>query len=374
MQLRAEDWLLYVHMAETLSNSVVTAIRDADFEGFIAETLFNQGWNVTFRALDIASLLTKLETTSTPISLLLISTDVEGLTPETLEQISAKGVRFFLFGSTHLTSEQFPEAISQPATSLELLGLIRGSLRTPMVRAGHKEKFRAKTIAIASPIPASGCTTLAINLGAELAQLGKKILIVDAHPYFPTFAIRLGERGINNSMELRNISNQFWALEITPGDISGALSALEKARFEFDFIIIDTGLIRDFPAILTGRRWCGEVFIWVTAFADELLVMCKTDLVSMERVKKFTAELSRNPIKPAISFVKYSSGATKKSKIESDQFLQCVTPLHPARVLDYPWDFRNVVAAEEERSTLFDNNERGILRKSIRHLAGELVS
>ena len=361
-------------MAENISNSVATAIRGAEFEGFIAGTLFNQGWNVTFRALDIASLLSSLESNSTPISLLLISTDVEGLTPETLEEIRATGVRFFLFASSQINAEQFPEAISQPASSLELLGLIRGSLRTPMIRAAHKEKIRAKTIAIASPTPASGCTTLAINMGAELAQVGQKVLIVDAHSYFPSFAIRLGERGLTDSKELRNISNQLWALEVTQGDISGALSAIEKARFEFDFIIIDVGVMKDFPAILTGRRWCSEIFIWVTTFADELWVMCKTDLVSLERLKKLTTELSHNTIKPDISFIQFSSSAPKKYKSDNDPFLQCVTPLRPSRVLVYPWDSRNVVAAEEERSTLLDTNERGILRKSIRHLAGELVS
>jgi hypothetical protein len=374
MQPRAGDWLSFAHMVENFSNSVATAIHGAEFEGFIAGTLFNQGWNVTFRALDVASLLTYLEGTSKPISLLLISTDVEGLTPETLEEIKAKGVRFFLFASSNFSAELFPEAISQPASSLELLGLIRGSLRTPMIRAAQKEKIRAKTIAIASPTPASGCTTLAINVGAELAQLGKRVLIVDAHSYFPAFAIRLGERGLTDSMELRNISNQLWAFEVTQGDISGALSALERARFEFDFIIVDAGVIKDFPAILSGRRWCGEIFIWVTTFADELWVMCKTDFVSLERLKKFTAELSRNSIKPNISFIQFSTGATRKSKSDSDQFLQCVTPLRPSRVLIHPWDFRNVVAAEEERRTLLDTNERGILRKSIRHLAGELVS
>lgn len=374
MQPRAEDWWSFAHMVENISNSVATAIRGAEFEGFIAGTLFNQGWNVTFRALDVDSLLTYLDSSSSPISLLLISTDVEGLTPESLEQIRAKGVRFFLFASSHLNAGQFPEAISQPTSSLELLGLIRGSLRTPMIRAAHKEKIRATTIAIASPTPTAGCTTLTINMGAELAELGKKVLIVDAHSYFPAFAIRLGERGLTDSKELRNISNQLWALEVTSEDISGALSALERARLEFDFIIIDHGAIKDFPAILTGRRWCSEIFIWATTYADELWVMCKTDFISLERLKRLTAELARNSIKPAITFIQCSSGLTKKSKSESDPFLQCVTPLRPSRVLVYPWDTRNVVAAEEERSTLLDTNERGILRKSIRNLAGELVS
>lgn len=361
-------------MAENNCNSVATAIRGAEFEGFVAGTLFSQGWNVTFRALDIASLLAFLDSEIDSITLLLISTDVEGLTPESLEEIRSKGVRYFLFTSSHPGVEQFPEAIAQPTTSLELLGLIRGSLRTPLVRTRMRDNFRAKIIAISSPVPTSGCSTFAINMSAELAESDKKVLLVDAHPYFPSIALRLGERGLTTSSEFRNISNHLWAFEVTQGDISAALSALEKARGEFDFIIIDLGVIKDFPAILSSRRWYSEVFIWATLYADELWVMSKTDFISLERLKNFSVELARNSIKPRISFIQCSASTTKKIKAETDPFLQCVTPLRPARVFVYPWDPRNVLSAEEERTTLLDTNERGILRKSIRHLAGELTS
>ena len=232
MQRRAADWLLSEHMAEVENNSVATAIRGAEFEGFVAGTLFSQGWNVTYRALDIESLLTHLDSAARAISLLLISTDVEGLTPDNLHKISKRGIKFFLFASTTSAQDLYPESVPQPTTSLELLGLIRGSLRTPMIRGARKEKVRARTIALASPSPTSGCTTLTINLGAELAQLGRKVLIVDAHAYFPTFAIRLGERGLNSSMEYRNISPHLWALEITQSEIGGAVTALERARNE----------------------------------------------------------------------------------------------------------------------------------------------
>ena len=66
-------------MGEGEHNSVATAIRSAEFEGFLAGTLFNQGWSVTLRALDIDSLLSYIDSNPTALSLLLISTDVEGI-------------------------------------------------------------------------------------------------------------------------------------------------------------------------------------------------------------------------------------------------------------------------------------------------------
>ena len=374
MQRRAADWLLSEPMAEVENNSVATAIRGAEFEGFVAGTLFSQGWNVTYRALDIESLLTHLDSAAHAISLLLISTDVEGLTPDNLHKISKRGIKFFLFASTTSAQDLYPESVPQPTTSLELLGLIRGSLRTPMIRGARKEKVRARTIALASPSPTSGCTTLTINLGAELAQLGRKVLIVDAHAYFPAFAIRLGERGLNASTDFRNISPQLWALEITQSEISSAISALERARTEFDFILIDHGTIKDFPGILTGRRWCSEVFNWITTSADELWILSKIDPLATERLRLLSTELARNSIKPQLSFIHSLSNVTKRNKFDSDSFLQIATPLRPARVLQYPWDSRSVLAAEDERSTLVESNERGVLRKSIAHIAGELAS
>ena len=35
-----------------ISTSAITGIRDPEREGFIASTLFSQGWNITLRALD----------------------------------------------------------------------------------------------------------------------------------------------------------------------------------------------------------------------------------------------------------------------------------------------------------------------------------
>ena len=374
MQLRAGDWLWSEHMAEFENNSVATAIRGAEFEGFVAGTLFSQRWNDTYRALDIDSLLLHIDSATYAISLLLISTDVEGLTSDKLEEISKRGIKYFLFASTSSALDLYPESLAQPTTSLELLGLIRGSLRTPMIRGNRKEKPRARTIAIATPSPASGCTTLTINLGAELAHLGRKVLIVDAHAHFPAFAIRLGERGLNASTEFRSVSPQLWALEITQSEISSAISALERARTEFDFILIDHGTIKDFSGILTGRRWCGEVFNWITTYADELWILSKVDTLANERLRLLSTELARNSIKPQLSFIHALGSTTKRNKSDSDGFLQIATPLRPARVVQYPWDSRSVLAAEDERMTLLESNERGILRKSIAQLAGELAS
>ena len=61
---------------------VITAISDAQFEGFVSGTLFAQGWSVVFRAIDTEALerfcLSNPEQAAS--SLLIYSPDLPGIT------------------------------------------------------------------------------------------------------------------------------------------------------------------------------------------------------------------------------------------------------------------------------------------------------
>ncbi|MEN9687581.1 MAG: hypothetical protein RL381_593 [Actinomycetota bacterium] len=355
-------------------NSVATAIRGAEFEGFVASTLFNEGWSVAVRALDISSLISYLEEEPHAVSLVLISSDVEGLTHETLAQLHNTGRKIFLFAATAGASEIYSDTYPQPTNALDLLGLIRGSLRSPLLQSSRQVKVRAKTIAFASTMSSSGCTTMAMNYSAELALGGKKTLLVDAHAYSTAIAIRLNQRGLNTAHEARNIATDLWALEITQENIAQTMSLLDLARQDFDFIVLDLGVIRDFPGILTGRRWCSETFIWMSHHADELWIASKSDPLALDRLRIFAREISRHSIKPVISFIHLQLGVSKKSKNKDDAFLTIVTPLKPVRILQMPWDPRSVLQAESEGAMLYESNEKGMLRRFIAHSVGELIA
>lgn len=361
-------------MGEMQTQSVATAIRSAEAEGFIAGTLFSQGWSVSCRALDFQSLITHAEGSTTRGTLLLISTDVDGFTLEGLKHLQELGVKYFLFAATIDARELYPEAIALPTTPLELLGIIRGSLRSPLIRPTQSKKNRSKIIGICAASHSLGCTTLAINLAAELAECGKKVLLVDAHGYFPAIALRLGERGLNASSQIRSISNNLWALEITQPEIDAQMVALDHARTEFDFIVVDLGVLSDFSSTLSGRRWSSEATLWTSTHGDEMWVLAQTDLVGTQRLRLFVAELAKNSIKPRLSFLHALRGASKRSKSGQESFLSMVTALRPLRIREYPWDPRSAQSAEDKRTTLYESNERALLRKSIAEYAGELIS
>jgi hypothetical protein len=103
-------------------------------------------------------------------------------------------------------------------------------------------------------------------------------------------------------------------------------------------------------------------------------ILSRVNHLGLERLKTLVNELSRYPMKPSPSFINAQGAHVKKGSSREEQFLQLVTPLRPTRLLRLPWDPRSVNAAEENLSPLIESNERGLLRKVIVNIAGELTS
>jgi hypothetical protein len=363
-------------MADLSTQSALTAIGDPAFEGFVASTLYSQGWSITYRALDFRSLIEKLETIGKQNQVLLISTDLEGLTPESISKLQSQHLTIFLFSDGDDASLGYSQTVARPTSALELIALVRGSLRTPMIRAQNEisQKVRAKTIAIAGAQSSSGCTTFTINIASELSLSGKKVLIVDAHAHSPAVAILLGQRGLHSTQEVRSISPNLFVIEITQANIESDLARLSGALSTFDFVMIDLGAISELGESLKGRRWESEVLIWTTIHGDEFWVLSKSGLVATENLRKLAQEISINAMKPDVSFIHTMVQRGKSGKIREEAFLTLVMPLRPKRIFSIPLDSRSAINAEREQTTLNESNERSLLRKSIARIAGETTS
>ena len=362
-------------MVEILALSAVTAIHNSDFESFAASTLFSQGWSVLFRALDTDSLLSFVERSDELPEVLLISSDLSGLNETVIEKIEAQGIKVFLFRNSIEEVIQYPHAHNQPKNSLELISLIRGSLREPMVRSKQIPNSipHAKVISLVGSHHGAGVTSLSINLAAELSLLEKRVLLIDAHAYFPAIATRLAQRGLNQADTFHKISSHLSALEITQENIAESLLHLERALSQFDFIIIDNGVIQNLALSLSGRRWSGETFVWAATYADEMWVLSKSDYFSLESLRGLCKELGQNSIKPTITFVHSHASQGKKMGTQDQQFLELVTPLRPQKILRFPMDSRSITFAENERLPLHESNQKSLLRKSVMDIAGELA-
>jgi Flp pilus assembly CpaE family ATPase len=163
-------------------------------------------------------------------------------------------------------------------------------------------------------------------------------------------------------------------MEISQVNLENDLGQLQMARSEFDFIVIDLGVLRNIAAQLTGKRWESEAFIWTSTYADELWLLSKSDQLSLERLRELLRELAQNSIKPAIVGVQSMRTPGKKNSPLDQSFTQSVSAIKPARMFALPADSRSVLRAESERASLHEVNERSHLRRSIAELAGQLIS
>ena len=361
-------------MAKPEHTSAVTAIHGSDFESFAASTLFSQGWNVLHRALDWSSLYEFLQGLESYPNVLLISTDLEGLDPQSLNKLTTSGMRVFIFRKRDEDLHQFPDSFAEPTVALELIAMIRGSMRRPMLKVSEPiiEANRAHVLAIAGAHAGAGCTSLSINIATELSLLAKKVLIIDGNAFAPAIAILLGQQGLNSAKSFQKIGSNLWALEVTQENIAESITLLDTAKMEFDYIIIDAGVITELAQVLRGQRWTGEILVWVTSQADELWIISKSNRVGVERLRKISHALSQNSIKPAISFVQAASAQGKKGAIYDEAFLAAARTIGPKKIHQYPADSRSILAAENEQASLYESNERSLLRKSIASLAGEV--
>ena len=79
-------------MSELEMPTVITAISSSETEGFIAGTLFAQGWSVVFRAIDWDSLERFIKTNQEMArgAILIFGSDLPGISKEKVDSIASK--------------------------------------------------------------------------------------------------------------------------------------------------------------------------------------------------------------------------------------------------------------------------------------------
>ncbi|MSY62074.1 MAG: hypothetical protein F2620_00130 [Actinobacteria bacterium] len=364
-------------MSEQEMPIVVTAIARAEVEGFIASTLFAQGWSVVFRAIDWQSLEEFVTEKSTDLSstLLIYGSDLPGITKERVNQLSSKFKQVIGFATN--TTEEFADLKKAPVVSADLVSLVRSFIRTPMLREfvpAQNQIRRAKIFAIGSAGTYTGCTLIALNLAMELSTQGKSTLLIDANFRAPSIFDLLSMRSSETDPTWKSIAPNLAVFEVTQAQAIEIEALMFRAGKEFDYVIIDLGSIAGLSNRLTDRRWTSTMTTWSCDHADELIVVSRPDLLGVSRLQKVVELLAQTSIRAKISFVMNMKSSGKKGEAEQSKFLTVTSPMKPFRVRSINSDIRAVLAAQVERATLIEVNERSAVRKSIAELASELSS
>jgi hypothetical protein len=180
-------------MSELEMPTVITAIANSEAEGFVAGTLYAQGWNVVFRAIDWVSLQSYLQS-NTELSqnaLLIFGTDLPGADKELIESLNGVARQVIGFSLPNVGNSDFGVLHPLPSTSTDLISLVRGFVRAPLVRTSavtQRKARNSKVFAIGSAGSYTGCTFLTLNLAMELSLLEKSTLLVEANFRAPSLS------------------------------------------------------------------------------------------------------------------------------------------------------------------------------------------
>lgn len=354
---------------------VITAISDAQFEGFVSGTLFAQGWSVVFRAIDTEALerFCSNNVEQAASSLLIYSPDLPGITDDVVKRLTTSVKQVVGFSSK--TNPEFADLHPNPATATDLVSIVRGFVRAPMLRQVSqmsRANRKAHVVAIGSAGSDTGCTTIALNLAMELSVLGKSTLLIDANFRAPSIAALIAIRNVQSESGWRTIAPQLAIAEITQQEAGNIDQLMESATQSFDNIVIDLGSISGLSNRLTDRRWTSTMTTWSCDQGDELMVIARPDLLGIHRLEQVCALLEKTSIRSALSFTLNMRSQGKKGADEEAQFLAITTRLRPLCVRTISRDLRAASKALEEKATLIEVNMRSALRKSIATMASEL--
>lgn len=356
---------------------VITAISNAQVEGFVAGTLYAQGWSIIYRALDIDSLekYLALNSSTAKTALLIFSPDLTGMVHEKMQHLLTLVKVSIGFAKDPKEKTGFGNLHETPKNPTDLISLVRSFIRAPMIRTNTGRELVARKsaiVAIGSAGSNTGCTTIALNLAMELSICEKSTLLIDANFRAPSISTLLAMRNIKSEEGWRNIAPQLSIAEITQAGATEIENLMEKSSAHFDHIVIDIGSISGLSNRLTDRRWTSTMTTWSCDLADNLLVVARPDLLGAHRLTQVTELIEKTSIRAPLSFVLNMRSSGRKGENEEKRFLETVTPLRPRSTRIIARDPKSVLAAQDEHATLVEVNERGTMRKSIAKIASEL--
>jgi cellulose biosynthesis protein BcsQ len=348
--------------------SVITAIGDSEFEGFVASTLFSQGWSVIQRALSFESLKEFLSQNPHQEFILIYSSDLPGIDADAVQTLQRLVPKSFGFESSSELIQISPNLLRRPKTAHELISYVRGNVRSPLLRTSityEKSQHRAQVIAAGSVSHFTGTTTLSINLAYESSLLGKKTLLIDANFQSPSVALLLEERTITELSTWKNICPNLYVAEATQDNLKELVQKLELSLNEFDLIVLDIGSLRRLSNLLSDRRWRSQLITWSCENADQILVTSTEDIVALANLKLITDDLQKTSIGAIVKFVLITKLEKRRRGSQHPYTHPVLMQIDSSKILTIPLDSQAVHQSRLRRLPLEQINERGALRKSI---------
>jgi len=242
-------------------------------------------------------------------------------------------------------------------------------------------RFLGKVIAIASGKGGVGKTTIAANLGIELAKYGKKVLLLDADLPMPNLAMLMGVRETSSTLnellagekDIKKAIYKTYNVTLLPSDTSlekfvevkmDNFGAIMKAlKGQYDFILVDTP-----PGL-------NEYTLEALSVADEILLVVTPDDFSVADAVKLKTAASSMQLeikRMLINRVPKGGGLLKRGSSKAKKPHAIVTQLG-AEILGAIPDDKNVGEATHQRKPVVAYKPKCDASKAFRVIARRLL-
>jgi hypothetical protein len=320
----------------------ITAISDAEEEGFIAASLERQGWQVIYRALTANQLSQFLDTLDAEQATIFTSTD-------------------FAFSASHHLRNLKPSVneirlIEIPTNDHDFSEIIRGSTKEETLTWPTLPSV--PIISFTSFGRTAGTSTIALNVAAELATHGSRVLLIDAHGRSPFLSRYLQIFGVN-----REVTRTPFGFSIFEAHNAQSFARLEEEIAQYEILLIDIGEIWQPDRAILGNRSEDYPFSWAAHFSTEMITISSADSHVVSDVRKSLRGIEELAIKPKIShLINNSQGYSTKERITQQERVAGEL-LCPSTFL--PRDERAAVRAKAASSTLAQSAPKSALRAEI---------
>lgn len=320
----------------------VTAIGDAQGEGFIAASLERQGWRVLYRALSPQELSLFLESLEVPGVTLFISSDFSSHTATYRKNLK------LIINEIHLNEI--------PTNDHDFSEVIRGSL-----------KEISRTWSTIPPIPivaftsfgrTVGTSTIAFNVASELAAEGSRVLLLDTHLRSPFLSPYLRIFGVN-----REVIRSPLSFSIFEAHSKEDFAKVEPEISDYDYLLIDLGEIWQPEKAISGNRIEDYPFTWAAHFSTEMITISSGRDASLQETRQSLKALNEFALKARVSHLinfaqNYSPKELKIQRSRVEDELHCHTAFLPR-------DDRAVQRAKAASSSLLQSAPKSVLRAEI---------
>lgn len=293
---------------------VITAIADADFEDFVAQLLFSQGWSIIHRAFDAESMIDFIKSRSGLRTVIIFKADLPGMTSQLLMDYPDEPFTFISLDG----SEPAAHAIMQK---------IRSQLRLPLVQSPQptntqsreplKQVAQAKVFTVTGSAGAPGRTTLAIALAHALQGEGLgRVSLVDVDFRSPA----LTRRVMNSHTEKKGMT----PLTLIPLDPASKPTTMPELLPD-QRVIVDLGLLPSLGEAVHDRRWQGTLISSILEATTHLLYVVRSTQESLDELAHFLKEFPLLLRKIPITYICILVGSSRELRESEARFLTLTT-------------------------------------------------